>query len=82
MSLVAALFGNAMLYLMFAVAEHHGRDHQRQHVAVDRGPGPGGPAPGKVRSWKASGLAARVAGAALIFTPWRTASGLVSAGSL
>jgi drug/metabolite transporter (DMT)-like permease len=35
-----------------------------------------------VTSWQAAGLIVGFAGAVLIFTPWRTASGLTSAGGL
>jgi len=35
-----------------------------------------------VTGWQAAGLVVGFAGAVLIFTPWRTASGLVSAGGL
>ena len=49
----------------------HGRDHQRDHAAMDRAPGPGRPAPETVTSWQAAGLIVGFAGAVLIFSPWQ-----------
>jgi drug/metabolite transporter (DMT)-like permease len=84
---VAALFGNAVPYLMFAVAEQHVDSSTAGIInattplwtmvlalAVRHQK--------TVTGWQAAGLITGFAGAVLIFTPWRTASGLVSAGSL
>ncbi|HET9969646.1 MAG TPA: DMT family transporter [Streptosporangiaceae bacterium] len=84
---VAALFANAVPYLLFAVAEQHVDSATAGIInattplwttvlalAVRHQK--------SVTSWQASGLVVGFAGAVLIFTPWRTASGLVSAGGL
>jgi drug/metabolite transporter (DMT)-like permease len=84
---VAALFANAVPYLLFAVAEQHVDSATAgiinattplwtmvMALAVRHQK--------SVTSWQAAGLVVGFAGAVLIFTPWRTASGLVSAGGL
>jgi len=84
---VAALFANAVPYLLFAVAEQHVDSATAGIInattplwtmvlalAVRHQT--------SVTSWQAAGLVVGFAGAVLIFTPWRTASGLVSAGGL
>lgn len=84
---VAALFANAVPYLLFAVAE--------QHVASSTAGIINATTPlwtvalalavrhqKSVTSWQAAGLIVGFAGAVLIFTPWRTTSGLLSAGGL
>jgi drug/metabolite transporter (DMT)-like permease len=84
---VAALFGNAVPYLMFALAEEHVDSSTAGIInattplwtvvlalAIRHQK--------SVTSWQVAGLIAGFAGAVLIFTPWRTASGLVSAGGL
>jgi len=84
---VAALFANAVPYLLFAVAE--------QHVGSSTAGIINATTPlwtvvlaltvrhqKSVTSWQAAGLIAGFAGALLIFTPWRTVSGLTSAGGL
>jgi drug/metabolite transporter (DMT)-like permease len=84
---VAALFGNAVPYLMFAVAEQSVNSSTAgiinattplwtvvMALAVRHQK--------TVTSWQAAGLIVGFAGAMLIFSPWRTASGLVSAGGL
>ncbi|HEU5390268.1 MAG TPA: DMT family transporter [Streptosporangiaceae bacterium] len=84
---VAALFANAVPYLLFAVAEQHVDSSTAGIInattplwtmvlalAVRHQK--------SVTSWQAAGLVVGFAGAVLIFTPWRTASGLVSAGGL
>jgi drug/metabolite transporter (DMT)-like permease len=84
---VAALFANAVPYLLFAVAEQTVDSATAGIInattplwtvvlalAVRHQK--------SVTSWQAAGLIVRFAGALLIFTPWRTASGLVSAGGL
>ena len=84
---VAALFANAVPYLLFAVAEQHVDSSTAGIInattplwtmvlalAVRHQK--------SVTSWQAAGLMVGFAGAVLIFTPWRTASGLVSAGGL
>jgi drug/metabolite transporter (DMT)-like permease len=84
---VAALFANAVPYLLFAVAE--------KTVASSTAGIINATTPlwtvvlalavrhqKTVTSWQAAGLAIGFAGAVLIFTPWRTASGLLSAGGL
>ena len=84
---VAALFANAVPYLLFAVAEQTVNSATagiinattplwtvvlalavRHQKSVTR--------------WQTAGLAVGFAGAVLIFTPWRAASGLTSAGAL
>jgi drug/metabolite transporter (DMT)-like permease len=83
----AALFANAVPYLLFAVAEQTVNSSTagiinattplwtvtlalavRQQKSLTR--------------WQAAGLIVGFAGAVLIFSPWRTASGLFSAGGL
>jgi drug/metabolite transporter (DMT)-like permease len=84
---VAAVFGNALPYLMFAVAEQHVDSSTAGIInattplwtvvlalAIRHQK--------SVTGWQAAGLIAGFGGAVLIFTPWRTASGLVSAGGL
>ena len=84
---VAALFANAVPYLLFAVAEQHVDSSTAGIInattplwtmvlalAVRHQK--------SVTGWQAAGLVVGFAGAVLIFTPWRTASGLVSAGGL
>jgi drug/metabolite transporter (DMT)-like permease len=84
---VAALFANAVPYLLFAVAEQHVDSSTAGIInattplwtitlalAVRHQK--------SVTSWQAAGLIVGFAGAVLIFTPWRTTSGLVSAGGL
>jgi len=83
----AALFANAVPYLLFAVAEQTVDSSTAGIInattplwtvllalAVRHQE--------SVTSWQAGGLIVGFAGAVLIFTPWRTASGLVSAGGL
>jgi len=84
---VAALFANAIPYLLFAVAEQTVDSSTAGIInattplwtvvlalAVRHQK--------SVTSWQAAGLIVGFAGAMLIFTPWRTTSGLVSAGAL
>jgi drug/metabolite transporter (DMT)-like permease len=84
---VAALFANAIPYLLFAVAEQTVKSSTAGIInattplwtvvlalAVRHQKA--------VTSWQAAGLIVGFAGAVLIFTPWRTASGLTSAGGL
>ena len=84
---VAALFANAVPYLLFAVAEQTVNSSTAGIInattplwtvvlalAVRHQK--------TVTSWQAAGLIAGLAGAVLIFSPWRTASGLTSAGGL
>jgi drug/metabolite transporter (DMT)-like permease len=84
---VAALFANAAPYLLFAVAEQHVDSSTAGIInattplwtvvlalAVRHQK--------SVTSWQAAGLIVGFAGAVLIFTPWHTAGGLVSAGGL
>lgn len=84
---VAALFANAVPYLLFAVAEQTVDSATAGIInattplwtvvlalAVRHQK--------SVTSWQAAGLIVGFAGAVLIFTPWHTASGLVSAGGL
>jgi drug/metabolite transporter (DMT)-like permease len=84
---VAALFGNAVPYLLFAVAEQSVNSSTAGVInattplwtvvlalAVRHQK--------TVTSWQAAGLIVGFAGAVLIFTPWRRASGLTSAGGL
>ncbi|MGH3237408.1 MAG: DMT family transporter, partial [Streptosporangiaceae bacterium] len=84
---VAALFANAVPYLLFAVAEQTVDSSTAGIInattplwtvvlalAVRHQK--------TVTSWQAAGLIVGFAGAALIFTPWRTTSGLTSAGAL
>ena len=84
---VAALFANAVPYLLFAVAEQHVDSSTAGIInattplwtmvlalAVRHQKA--------VTGWQVAGLLMGFAGAVLIFTPWRTASGLISAGGL
>jgi drug/metabolite transporter (DMT)-like permease len=84
---IAALFANAVPYLLFAVAEQTVDSSTAGIInattplwtvvlalAVRHQK--------SVTSWQAAGLIVGFAGAVLIFTPWRTTSGLVSAGAL
>jgi drug/metabolite transporter (DMT)-like permease len=84
---VAALFGNAVPYLLFAVAEQH-VDSSTAGVINATTPlwtvvlalAVGHQK--SVTRWQAAGLVVGFAGAVLIFTPWHTAGGLASAGGL
>jgi drug/metabolite transporter (DMT)-like permease len=84
---VAALFANAVPYLLFAVAEQHVDSSTAGIInattplwtvvlalAVRHQK--------SVTSWQAAGLIVGFAGAVLIFTPWHMAGGLFSAGGL
>jgi drug/metabolite transporter (DMT)-like permease len=84
---VAALFANAVPYLLFAVAEQTVDSSTAGIInattplwtvvlalAVRHQT--------SVTSWQAAGLVTGFAGAVLIFTPWHTAGGLFSAGGL
>jgi drug/metabolite transporter (DMT)-like permease len=84
---VAALFANAVPYLLFAVAEQTVDSSTAGIInattplwtvvlalAVRHQK--------SVTGWQAAGLVAGFAGAVLIFTPWHTAGGLLSAGGL
>jgi drug/metabolite transporter (DMT)-like permease len=84
---VAALFANAVPYLLFAVAEQTVDSSTAGIInattplwtvvlalAVRHQK--------TVTGWQAAGLIVGFAGAVLIFTPWRTASALISAGGL
>jgi len=84
---VAALFANAVPYLLFALAE--------QHVGSSTAGIINATTPlwtvllalavrhqKSVTGWQAAGLVVGFTGAMLIFTPWHTGSGLVSAGGL
>ena len=84
---VAALFANAVPYLLFAVAEQTVDSAQAGIInaatplwtavlalAVRHQK--------TITSWQAAGLIVGFAGAVLVFSPWRTASGLASLGDL
>jgi drug/metabolite transporter (DMT)-like permease len=84
---VAALFANAVPYLLFAVAEQSVNSSTAGIInattplwtvvlalAVRHQK--------TVTSWQAAGLIIGFIGAVLIFTPWTTAAGLTSAGAL
>jgi drug/metabolite transporter (DMT)-like permease len=84
---IAALFANAVPYLLFAVAEQTVESSTAGIInattplwtvvlalAVRHQK--------SVTRWQAAGLIAGFAGAVLIFTPWHTAGGLFSAGGL
>jgi drug/metabolite transporter (DMT)-like permease len=84
---VAALFANAVPYLLFAVAEQSVNSSTAGIInattplwtvvlalAVRHQK--------TITSWQAAGLIIGFVGAVLIFTPWSTASGLTSAGGL
>jgi drug/metabolite transporter (DMT)-like permease len=84
---VAALFANAVPYLLFAVAE---QTVDSSTAGIINATTPlwtvvlalGVRHQKTVTSWQAAGLIVGFAGAVLIFTPWQTASGLFSAGGL
>jgi drug/metabolite transporter (DMT)-like permease len=84
---VAALFANAVPYLLFAVAEQR-VDSSTAGVINATTPLWTVVLALAVRhqksltSWQTAGLIVGFAGAVLIFTPWRAASGLTSAGGL
>jgi drug/metabolite transporter (DMT)-like permease len=84
---VAALFANAVPYLLFAVAEQT-VDSSTAGIINATTPLWTVVLALAVRhqksltSWQAAGLIVGFAGAVLIFTPWRAASGLTSAGGL
>ena len=84
---VAALFGNAVPYLLFAVAEQSVNSSTAGIInattplwtvvlalAVRHQK--------TVTAWQAAGLAVGFAGGLLIFSPWSAAGGLTSAGAL
>jgi drug/metabolite transporter (DMT)-like permease len=84
---VAALFANAVPYLLFAVAEQTVKSSTAGIInattplwtvvlalAVRHQKA--------MTSWQAAGLIIGFGGAVLIFTPWRAAAGLTSAGGL
>jgi drug/metabolite transporter (DMT)-like permease len=84
---VAALFANAVPYLLFAVAE---QTVDSSIAGIINATTPLWTVvlalavrhQKSVTSWQAAGLIVGFAGAVLIFTPWHSASGLVSAGGL
>ena len=84
---VAALFANAVPYLLFAVAE---QTVDSSIAGIINATTPlftvvlalAVRHQKSVTSWQAAGLIVGFAGAVLIFTPWHTASGLISAGGL
>ena len=84
---VAALFANAVPYLLFAVAE---QTVDSSTAGIINATTPLWTVvlaltvrhQKSVTSWQAGGLILGFAGAVLIFTPWRTAGGLLSAGGL
>ena len=84
---VAALFANAVPYLLFAVAE---RSVNSSTAGIINATTPLWTVvlalavrhQKSVTSWQAAGLIVGFAGAVLIFTPWTTAGGLTSAGGL
>jgi len=84
---VAALFANAVPYLLFAVAEQT-VDSSTAGIINATTPLWTVALALAVRhqkaltSWQAAGLIVGFAGAVLIFTPWQTTSGLISAGAL
>jgi drug/metabolite transporter (DMT)-like permease len=84
---VAALFANAVPYLLFAVAEQT-VDSSTAGIINATTPLWTVVLALAVRhqktmtGWQAAGLVVGFAGAALVFTPWHTTSGLISAGSL
>ena len=84
---VAALFANAVPYLLFALAEQHVNSSTAGIInattplwtvvlalAVRHQKA--------VTSWQAAGMIVGFAGAVLIFTPWNAAAGLTSAGGV
>ena len=84
---VAALFANAVPYLLFAVAE---KTVDSSTAGIINATTPLWTVlmalavrhQKSLTSWQAAGLIVGFAGAVLIFTPWRAASGLTSAGGL
>ena len=84
---VAALFANAVPYLLFAVAE---QTVDSSTAGIINATTPLWTVvlaltvrhQKSVTSWQAGGLILGFAGAVLIFTPWHTAGGLLSAGGL
>ena len=84
---VAALFANAVPYLLFAVAE---QTVNSSTAGIINATTPlwtivlalGVRHQKAVTSWQAAGLIVGFLGALLIFSPWGTASGLTSAGGL
>ena len=84
---MAALFANAVPYLLFAVAEQT-VDSSTAGIINATTPlwtmmlARAVRHQKTVTGWQVAGLITGFAGTVLIFTPWRTASGLVSAGGL
>jgi drug/metabolite transporter (DMT)-like permease len=84
---VAALFANAVPYLLFAVAEQH-VDSSTAGIINATTPlwtvvlALAVRLQKTVTSWQAAGLVIGFAGAVLIFAPWSTGAGLTSAGAL
>ena len=84
---VAALFANAVPYLLFALAE---RSVSSSPAGIINATTPlrtvvlalGVRHQRAVTSWQAAGLIVGFVGGLLIFEPWSTASGLTSAGAL
>jgi drug/metabolite transporter (DMT)-like permease len=84
---VAALFGNAVPYLLFAVAE---QAVNSSTAGIINATTPlwtvvlalAARHQKTVMSWQTAGLIVGFAGALLIFSPWHAASGLISAGGL
>jgi drug/metabolite transporter (DMT)-like permease len=84
---VAALFANAVPYLLFAVAE---KSVDSSTAGIINATTPLWTVvlalavrhQKSLTSWQTAGLIVGFAGAVLIFTPWRAASGLTSAGGL
>ncbi len=84
---VAALVANVVPYLLFAVAEQTVDSSTARIINATTPLGTVVLAvtvrhQKSVTSWQTAGLIVGFAGAVLIFTPWRTASGLLSAGGL
>jgi drug/metabolite transporter (DMT)-like permease len=85
--ITAALFANAVPYLLFAVAE---QTVNSSTAGIINATTPLWTATlalavrhqKSVTRWQAAGVTAGFAGAVLIFSPWHTASGLFSAGGL
>ena len=85
--MVAALFANAVPYLLFAVAEQTVSSSAAGIINATTPLWTGVLALAvrhqkAMTAWQAAGLVVGFAGAVLIFSPWRTASGLISAGGL
>ena len=84
---IAALFANAVPYLLFALAE---QTVSSSTAGIINATTPLWTAilalavrhQKSVTPWQAAGLIAGFAGAALIFSPWQAASGLLSSGGL